>query len=43
MHFVSNDLAADMTSRVNRDRFSVFQGAEFPEGDVAVSLDGGSP
>jgi hypothetical protein len=36
-------LPADMTSRVKRDRFSVFQDAKFPEGDVAVSLDGGSP
>jgi hypothetical protein len=35
----------DMTSRVNGDRFSVCPpcvGSEFPEGDVAVSLDGGS-
>lgn len=36
-------LPADMTSRVKRDRFSVFQDAKFPEADVAVSLDGGSP
>jgi hypothetical protein len=39
----ANDLAADMTSRVKRDPFSVFQDAKFPEGGVAVSLDGGSP
>ena len=31
-----------MTPRVNRDRFSVLRASEFPEGDVAVRLDGGS-
>lgn len=32
----------DMTPRVNRDRSSVLRASEFPEGDVAVRLDGGS-
>ena len=36
---------ADMTPGVNRDRFFSFSNSylsEFPEGDVAVHLDGGS-
>jgi hypothetical protein len=32
----------DMTFLVNRDGFSVFGSSEFPEGDVAVRLDGWS-